>query len=202
MSRPKKCVLCGEVILPTESCVPYKHRYAHSKCFNDAMRTLSNGKKKQLQTAAESKKKKMNKPQAQLKEGMSEEEYAKKKKYYNYLQSLVEDGDLTAKQFAVSEKYIERYNFNFEGMYNTLVYLNEILEKDLTGDVVGIIPYYYNEANQFYEELTAIEVNNTNINLQTLYPTKHVYIKPIKKRFKELDIEEIGVNNDTIYENN
>lgn len=193
MARYKTCVLCGKSILPTESCVPYKGRYAHDHCFKDAMKLLGQGKKKQL--AASEKKKKdasKKKAQAELKDGMSEEDYAKKKHYYEYLKELLNDEQLTAKQFAVSERYIERYNFTFEGMYQTLVYLNEILEKELVGDIVGIIPYYYSEAEQFYHDLDAIGENSKKISLKESYPDKVVYIKPRKRQVKEMDIEGIG----------
>lgn len=196
MARYKTCVLCGKSILPTESCVPYKGRYAHDHCFKDAMKLLGQGKKKQL--AASEKKKKdasKKKAQAELKDGMSEEDYAKKKHYYEYLKELLNDEQLTAKQFAVSERYIERYNFTFEGMYQTLVYLNEILEKELVGDIVGIIPYYYSEAEQFNKELRQIADNNKKINLNKLYSDKRVIkITPQKRKVKQMDVESIGGN--------
>lgn len=198
MARNKKCVICGEYILTTESFVPYKGKYAHQHCFDAKMKTLAQTKKATLSAKEEIQKKKQNrvgstkKTQAELKDGMSEEEYAKKKAYHQYLRSLIDDEPLSIKQLAVSERFIERYNFTFEGMYHTLVYLNEILEKDLKGDIVGIIPYYYTEAAQFYEDLEKIAESGEEINLKKLYPTKKIYIKPTKKKSKELSIEDIG----------
>lgn len=194
----KKCSLCGKPIRPTETHVPYKGKFVHDHCFNDAMKALGEGKKARLNASAEQKKKKdasKKKAQAELKDGMSEEDYAKKKHYYEYLKELLNDEQLTAKQFAVSERYIERYNFTFEGMYQTLVYLNEILEKELVGDIVGIIPYYYSEAEQFYKELRQIADNNKKINLNKLYSDKRVIkITPQKRKVKQMDIESIGEN--------
>lgn len=194
----KKCSLCGKPIRPTETHVPYKGKFVHDHCFNDAMKALGEGKKARLNASAEQKKKKdasKKKAQAELKDGMSEEDYAKKKHYYEYLKELLNDEQLTAKQFAVSERYIERYNFTFEGMYQTLVYLNEILEKELVGDIVGIIPYYYSEAEQFYKELRQIADNNKKINLNKLYSDKRVIkITPQKRKVKQMDVESIGEN--------
>lgn len=199
MARNKKCTICGEKILTTEPFVPYKGRYAHQHCFDVKMKTLAQEKKATLSAKEEihNKKKKSKtgptkKTQAELKDGMSEEDYAKKKKYHQYLRALIDDEPLSVKQLAVSERFIERYNFTFEGMYNTLVYLNEILEKDLKGDIVGIIPYYYTEAAQFYADLETIGESGEEINLKKLYPTKKVYVKPIKKKSKEMSITDIG----------
>ncbi len=194
--RPRKCVLCGENISPAESSVPYKGKYAHQHCFDAAMKEINQQKKATLAVKAEGKKKtgavKKQKPQALLKDGMSEEEYAKKKKYYAYLKTLIPEEELSVKQLAVSERYIDHYNFTFEGMYQTLVYLNEILQKELKGDVVGIIPYYYSEAEQFNQELKNIEDNNKKINWSKYYPKKIIQIKPQKRKIKELDIASIG----------
>jgi hypothetical protein len=190
----KKCLLCGEPILPTEQFVPYKTRYAHQHCFDSSMKQLAQAKKSALNIKTEQKKDKTTKkqPQAVLKEGMSEEDYALKKRYYNYLKNLLVDEQLTIKQVVASERFIERYNFTFEGMYQTLVYINEILGKELTGDIVGIIPYYYSEANSFNQDLKNIEENNKKINLKQLYPEKIIYVHPHKKKINTMKIEDIG----------
>lgn len=192
----KKCSLCGKSIRPTETHVPYKGKFVHDHCFNDAMKALGEGKKAKLAASAEQKaKKKTNakKTQAELKDGMSEEEYAKKKQYYDYLKTLIDDDKISVKQLAVSERYIDRFNFTFEGMYQCLVYLNEILEKDLHGDIVGIIPYYYTEAAEFYQQLEEINKNSKKLNLNKMYSAKRtVRITPRKRKIKEMNIDEIG----------
>ena len=198
MPQYKKCVVCGEPILPAESCIPYKGRFAHNHCFNEAMKTMGQGKQKKLAAAAQERKKTKKNSEAQLKttilkDGMSEEEYAQKKEYYEYLRTLIGDAELTVKQFAVSEKYIKQYSFTFEGMYQTLVYLNEVLQKELRGDIVGIIPYYYSEASAFNNELERIaKANEEAIPFEQLYPNKVINISPAKRKIKIMDIESIG----------
>ena len=202
MARLKKCVLCGDSILPTEAFVPYKGKYVHQHCFDASMRQLGQSKRATLATRTRQQKEKKQKEKVskcaslekELKEGMSEEEYAKKKRYYEYLKSLLEDETLTIKQFAVSEKYIERYNFTFEGMYQTLVYLNEILRKELKGDVVGIIPYFYEECERFNKDLQQIEKNSENVEWDKLYPEKTVSVKRCKpgRKYKQLSVDDIG----------
>ena len=50
MARQKKCVICNELIVDEEG-VPYKGRFAHQKCFNNAIKTLQQDKSKQIQGA-------------------------------------------------------------------------------------------------------------------------------------------------------
>ena len=196
----KKCLLCGKSILPAEDFVPYKGRYAHQTCFNKEVKNLSQDKKRVLQAQAEAKKKKPRKKTSSsnitspniLKDNMSEEEYQEKKKYYDYLKEILVDEKLTVKQFAVSEKYIQRYKFTFEGMYHTLVYLNEILEKELVGDIVGIIPYYYNEAEQFLNDVKRLDEIAKDTDWSQMYTRKTIKIKPQKRKVKLMDIENIG----------
>ena len=128
MSRCK-CVLCGQLISDKDftTAVPYKGRKAHLSCFNTAMKTLKKENDSLLEEKAKEAKKRSNspKPKVELKGAMSEEEYAEKKAYYDYLKQLVV-GDLQSKTYALTESYIAKYGFTWQGLYNTLVYLNEI----------------------------------------------------------------------------
>lgn len=195
MGRPRKCVICNESIGADEVSVPYKNRYAHQRCFNVAMKTLQKNKKEKLNKNSSDKKKKA-KPAVELKDGVTEEEYQEKKKYYTYLRKLI-DGDLSAKIYAVSEDYIKRYGFTWESMYSTLVYLNEIKEKELIGDIVGIIKYYHDEAQDYYTSVRKVEENNKDKDISTMYKPNIVYINPKKRRVKQLDIESIGGGSNT-----
>lgn len=187
----RKCVICNELL--DEQGVPYKGRYAHQKCFNIAMKTLQKDKKKEIDKVAEKKKvgRKV-RSKAELKEASSEEEYQKKQQYYNYLRGLIEGQELSAKIYALTEDYIERYKFTYESMCQTLVYLHEIIEKELTGDVVGIIPYYHSEAMQYYESINKIAELNKDIDISKMYKEKTIIIQPQKRKVKQIDIESIG----------
>ena len=185
----KKCVICGEEIVD-EQFVPYKSRYAHQRCFNIAMKTLQTDKSEKLQQ--KNKKKNTPKPKAELKDCLSEEEYKQKTQFYDYVRSLTENGQLSAKIYVLTENYIKNYNFTFIGMYQTLVYLKEYTQHELKGDVVGIIPYYYDETQQFFNSMKQIEENNQNVNINSLYKTKIVTIPKHKKRTdKQIDISKI-----------
>lgn len=187
----RKCVICNEIL--DEQGVPYKGRYAHQKCFNIAMKTLQKDKNKEIDKVAEKKKVgRKAKPKAELKEALSEEEYRKKQQYYNYLRGLIDGQELSAKIYALTEDYIERYKFTYESMYKTLVYLHEIIEKELTGDVVGIIPYYHSEAVQYYESIDKVAELNKDVDISQMYKERTILIQPKKKKIKQIDIESIG----------
>lgn len=187
----RKCVICNEIL--DEQGVQYKGRYAHQKCFNIAMKTLQKEKNREIDKVAEKKKVgRKAKPKAELKEALSEDEYRKKQQYYNYLRELIDGQELSAKIYALTEDYIERYKFTYESMYKTLVYLHEIIEKELTGDVVGIIPYYHSEAAQYYESIDKVAEFNKDIDISQMYKEKTIPIQPKKKKIKQIDIESIG----------
>lgn len=187
----KKCVCCGEPIRPDEPSVPYKGRAAHQKCFDVAMKALSTNKRQSL-TQSEKGKAKPAKPPAELKDKMTEEEYKEKRKYYDYLRGLIGEELMSAKVYAVSEDYMKRYKFSWKGMYQTLLYLNEILQKELTGDVVGLIPYYYGEAERFGKNVEEIE-QTMDSRARPKYGTCVIKIKPTKRDTrKQIDITSVG----------
>ena len=192
----RKCVLCGEWIENESQSIPYKGRYAHIQCFNVAMKTIKKDKDEKLAEKSKSKtKNKTPKPKAELKDAITEEEYADKKQYYQYLRSLIDD-ELSAKVYALSDQYISRYNFTFKEMYQTLVYLHEIIEKDLVGDVVGLIPFYLSEAQNYFRSIEQIEEANKNIDVSKMYKEKVIVIQPKKRITKQIDIESIGKGED------
>ena len=108
------------------------------------------------------------------------------------MRELIDGQELSAKIYALTEDYIERYKFTYESMYKTLVYLHEIIEKELTGDVVGIIPYYHSEAAQYYESIDKVAELNKDIDISKMYKEKTILIQPKKKKIKQIDIESIG----------
>ena len=82
----------------------------------------------------------------------------------------------------------------WKGMYQTLVYLNEILEFDFDKEkgIIGLIPYYYSSAKKFYLELEKIENQNKDLDITNAFKEKIVYINPSQRTVKQLSIEDIG----------
>lgn len=186
----KKCVICGDFIID-EAGVPYKQRYAHQKCFNIAIKTLQGDKAEKLEAKNDKKKIAKVKPKAELKDCLSEEEYKFKNDFYNYIRNLTKDNQISAKVYALADNYIKRYDFTFEGMYKTIKYLNEYMDKTITGDIIGIIPYYYDEAQAFYKNLELLCEENKNMRIENMYKTRIIKIKKERKTFPQINIEDI-----------
>ena len=77
-------------------------------------------------------------------------------------------------------------------MYQTLVYLHEIVEKDLVGDIVGLIPFYYDQAQSYYNGVERVAEINKDVDLSKMYKEKTIIVQPKKRKIKQLDIENIG----------
>jgi hypothetical protein len=189
MARLKKCVCCGEPIAADEVAIPYKKRYAHQRCFNASLKAIHTDKTEKLEK--KDSKESIKKPKAELKDAMSEEEYKEKKKFYQYVRQLTGEKQLPAKIYALTNDQIKKYNFTYQGMYQTLVYLNEIVKKELEGDVVYIIPYYYSEAEKYYKNIKNIEEDIEQIDISNMYQTKTIYINPKVRKTKLIDITSI-----------
>ena len=189
----RKCTICGEWIENNSQSIPYKGKWSHEKCFQIAMKTIKKDKDEKLaeKTKSKSKTKSTPKPRAELKDAVSEEEYADKKQYYQYLRELINE-ELSAKVYALSDQYVSRYNFTFKEMYHTLVYLHEIVEKELVGDIVGLIPYYHDQAKDYYKSIEQVEEANKDIDISKMYKEKVIRIQPKKRIVKQIDIESIG----------
>lgn len=184
----KKCVICNEKIIG-ETGVPYKERFAHQHCFNIAVKTLQQKKNETLQQRNKTKSK--SKPKTELKNGLSEEEYQAKTLLYSYLKELLMEDTLSAKIYAILNDFIKRYEFTYQGMYTTLVYLYEYKNKEVSGDVIGIIPYYYSEAENFFSSVVELNKQNENKDINQMYKQK-VYQMNIKtKKNKLIDITSI-----------
>ena len=193
--RKRVCLLCGKTIEDNNDSVPYKGRYAHSACFRVAVKAVHVDKTEKLEEKAEQKTQKKRgrpaKPKAELKDSITEEEYIQKKLYFDYLRKFLGD-KLPAKVYAVTERYIQQYDFTYQKMYQTLTYIHNILEKEFTDDIVGLIPYYYDKADKHYHAVKQVEENNKDKDISGMYKNKIIYIDPKHKKRKQIDITSIG----------
>lgn len=191
--RKRVCVLCGLTIEDNSDSVPYKNRYAHTACFRAAAKAIHVDKTEKVKKKeAEKKTKPASKPKAELKDALSDEEYIQKKLYYDYLCKTTGIAELPVKIYALTENYIKKYGFTFQGLYATLTYMHNILEKEFGEDIVGLIPYYYTEAQAHYKAVKSVGDRNKDINTEGMYKKKTVYIDPKQKKIKQLDITTIG----------
>ena len=143
----RKCQICGEWIEDKNDSVPYKKGYCHTKCFNVAMKVVTAKKSKEVAAKA-----KTPKPQKELKDGLSEEEYAQKKHLCDYLRGLT-GKDLPVKIYKLIEDYCKKYKMTFTQIEGDLRYFYEVKENEVEGDAIGIVPYIHTEAQEYYESL-------------------------------------------------
>lgn len=188
----RKCVICGEFI-GDDDCVPYKNRYAHTRCFNVEMKVLTSEKSKEIKKTADkkatkTKKTEVVKPKAEQKDYTSEEDYQKKKAFYDKLRSMLGE-ELPKEVYPIVDKNMTRYGYSFEGMTNTLEYML-LKEMDLTGNIVGLIPYYYGEAEKYFAELHRISDEASKVDYKSMYKEKTIKIKPKKRVIKQLDFDD------------
>jgi hypothetical protein len=91
--------------------------------------------------------------------------------------------------YALTENYLKKYDFTFQGMYQTLTYMHNICEIEFGEKIVGLIPYYYKDAEKHYQSVKAVGENNKQVDTSGMYHKKMVYIDPKKKKkIKTIDI--------------
>lgn len=143
----RKCQICGEWIEDNADSVVYKKGYAHRNCFNVAMKVITSEKK---ETLASKKIKQQPKPQKELKEGLSEEEYREKKALCDYIRCLISE-DISVVNYKLMEDYKKKYNISFREMHDDLKWYFDLLGHEVSGDtIVAIIPSIHTEAQKYY----------------------------------------------------
>lgn len=88
----------------------------------------------------------------------------------------------------------ETYKFSYKGMEMTLRYFHHIKNNPVDAKGIGIIPWKYDDARKFYEEMDRIRKHAAKVNFNN--KEEVVYVKPStkKKRKDYIDIE--GILND------
>lgn len=185
----RKCKICGNWIEDNSDSVPYKSGYAHTKCFNLAIKIVTTEKSKKLQNKTTKPK-----PQKELKEGLTEEEYQDKKRLCDYIRKQT-DADVTIKAYKLMEDYIKKYKITHKQMLQDLKYYFEITGHPVDGDLIGIIPYIHDEAQKYYTDIDTMQ-NNCKEKIKELndfYPEVSVQIlKTESKTQPQIDISSLG----------
>lgn len=185
----RKCKICGNWIEDNSDSVPYKSGYAHTKCFNLAIKIVTTEKSKKLQNKTTKPK-----PQKELKEGLTEEEYQDKKRLCDYIRK--ETGcDVPIKVYKLMDDYIKKYKLTHKQMLQDLRYYFEIMNHPIEGDLIGIIPYIHDEAQKYYSEIYNMQdkCKEKIKELEKFYPEKTVKVYKQKPDLKpQIDISSLG----------
>ena len=199
----RKCVICGNFIEPSDTkLVDYKNRKAHEKCFNNFIKIQTTTKKNQLKEKAEQKKKTKTTVAKKdtLSDFKSEEEFQQRKELVSYLKQLLQTEEVNAKVLHLLETYRKKYRWSDENIKKALVWFYELQEetkdsaykKRLYPDKVGILPYIYDEAMNYYQTIEVAEELNKNVDIPQLYNSKLIRIKRKEIEIPQIDISKIG----------
>lgn len=133
-----KCLVCGEMFDRDEE--PYYivgRRYVHGKGVCE----------QQAREQEEEKKKSVN-------DKKKEEQYRKELiEYVMHLQGTERPHGMALKQM----KEYREMGYTYQGMKSTLYYFHEILEKEVVGTGIGIVPFVYEDAIDYFTN--KVEVN-------------------------------------------
>lgn len=172
MAHMVTCVYCSKKF--DRDKIPYEQisakRYAHKECAEKEKERLK--KEEEDKTALE-----------------------------NYILKLLNESYISPRVRKQINQYINEYKFSYTGIRKALVYFYEIqgnsIEKANGG--IGIVPYIYKDAYNYYYSLWLAKQKNENKIIETFLPKeKEVHIlnpqRKIKKRklFSFLDEEEIN----------
>ena len=187
----RKCVICSNWIEKADETVPYKNRLAHVQCFNSMMKMAvkSNSEKK----AAKSKKtKKINPKSTVLGDCLTEEESKQKRSLISYIEELFGE-KANAKTYTQIKNLMRDYPyFTYVGLEQSIRFFYEIKENPITNQGLGIVPYVYDQAQEYFKNLGEVQSHNASIsNVNELYAHKKVRIAP-PKIVEEESIERTG----------
>lgn len=187
----RKCVICSNWIEKRDETVPYKNRLAHVQCFNSMMKMAvkSNSEKK----AAKSKKtKKINPKSTVLGDCLTEEESKQKRSLISYIEELFGE-KANAKTYTQIKNLMRDYPyFTYVGLEQSIRFFYEIKENPITNQGLGIVPYVYDQAQEYFKNLGEVQSHNASIsNVNELYAHKKVRIAP-PKIVEEESIERTG----------
>jgi hypothetical protein len=187
----RKCVICSNWIEKEDETVPYKNRLAHVQCFNSMMKMAvkSNSEKK----AAKSKKtKKINPKSTVLGDCLTEEESKQKRSLISYIEELFGE-KANAKTYTQIKNLMRDYPyFTYVGLEQSIRFFYEIKENPITNQGLGIVPYVYDQAQEYFKNLGEVQSHNASIsNVNELYAHKKVRIAP-PKIVEEESIERTG----------
>lgn len=192
MGRKKVCLICKQDINSNEKFVPYKKRYAHEHCFNSLMSLAVKSKPKDTSKTTTGKRKKQTK---MIDKPVSEEEKKEKDELFNFLKKFLNTDKLDVSVYTLIKKYKTDYPyFTYTGMLATLKYYYIDMEHSVKegSSVVGIIPYVYDKAQDYYNGINkARDYNKKNISAATI-TQRVIRIKPPKNKIKLIDISKIG----------
>jgi len=113
---------------------------------------------------------------------------------FEYICDLYNIDVLTGMMFKQIQNFRENYNYTNTGMYLTLKYYYEILENEVKENTgLGIIPYYYDRAKQYYIDILTVKKHLKDFEIDEQVNTvkiKNIDIKELKKQ-RQISLDSI-----------
>lgn len=168
-----KCLICGNQFdANVEPYIKQGRRYIHVECHHNAEKQRS-------------------------------QEELDKEALENYIMKLFKEDYVNARIRKQINEFLNKYNYTYSGIHRSLEYFYDIkgnsIEKANGG--IGIVPFIYQDAYNYYYNLWLAKERNKNKNIQEFIPkTVEVKIPPpqrkikVKKKFTFLDEEEVTDN--------
>lgn len=181
----RKCPICNQWIQPEDEpeAVPYKNRLVHKACFNNASSKLLKDNKDHAKRVKKAKKQEERdnaleaKTESEVRQAVSEEEAKERDTYLSYLRDHVPE--VTARHKALTNRYMEQFELTYPDMLKVLKYIFEVKKHIEIEDscIVGLVPYLYEEANEYYTDLENFENRNRDKDISKMYKKNIVHIK-------------------------
>lgn len=180
-----KCLYCGEHFYRDEvEYVAVKNRYAHKSC---SEKQEEYGHRPLV---------KIEKPEPPAEKTQEERD---RLALVEYLLKIFKTARLNPAVFMLMKKYKEQYSFTYKGMLYALKYHLEIRNNpiDKMNGSIGILPYIYNEAYEYYLKIetkkTKIEniLQQATMNTETNIPITVVTVQKKKSKIAPIDIESL-----------
>ena len=105
-------------------------------------------------------------------------------KLEEYIKTLLNEDFINARVKKQIKDFKETYGYTYSGMLKSLIYFYEVKgnPKEKANGGIGIIPFVYKDAYNYYLELFMANNNNKDISVELLYKTREVKIKEPKPR--------------------
>ena len=118
-----------------------------------------------------------------------------------YVQGLLQDDYNPARVRKQINEYHQKYGYSYDGMKKTLIYWYEIKgqSKEKANGGIGIIPFIFNDAKNYYYSLYLAQLANKDVQQGYSIPVKEIIIESprvfIKKPrlFNVTEDEEDGI---------
>ena len=194
MSRPRICPMCKKRVTKEES-YEYKKKYYHEECFIQFSKKINKeeiNKKKKKQELEKTKKNIQKDTHISIETDLTDRDILAKEQVILYLKKLLNLNKLNVKTYKLLKDYYTVYKFSYEGMLITLKYFYETQDNPIISDCVGIIPYVYEEAQEYEKIKRRISKEAEKLDMEKIVIEKIVKVnKNNAINNKLIDIEEL-----------